>query len=594
MATLPSGIGPIGSAPKGVLTPQMAQEQALLQRRLAIAQALQSQALTPDEHPEYAGMLYRPKYGGLASAARQIAQALIARHEMSGLQDEQANLAQKQYAAQRGAIGSIPGVTPDASSVPSASVQGVAAGVPGQPQPMGLSPDQATAAVAHVTSPNNPTGITVDQAMFLQQNSPEAWQKYVESQLIPTDDVRTASALGRNLTAVGQGEDAKLRAAGVINIAPNATAIIPGMPGPVVGADFTNGRAGGYDQNGRPVMGPIQGSDVIAQQAGQTKAAQEANSILPSVTMADGSQRPMWAGAAAGGGSASSGQPSMSPDQFAAQKQDQMQQILDHAAMMQNKYGMPADKADAYIQDQFKANGINPDQMGNVVPTDGSGKPALTDGLPSPFPMASQAQGVGQSTMDKELAGNRAKQVGDMETDINDSAANAINKKASNVKMLQMLPDVTTGPLAGKVTFLRNLANGLGVSGIKEPTTNQEFDKYAIQNALAAAKQIYGARLTNQDVQTQLNSSPGATLTEKANNYLIGLDNIKQDRAIQRQTVYQKVRSIPGADLTQFPAYFNQNYPDQGISAQTSVAPGAEAPISSNPGLPAGWKVTVH
>jgi hypothetical protein len=571
MATLPNGIAPVGSAPKGVLTPELAQQQAQIQRRLAIAQMLQQEGMSPDEHPEWNAMRIIPRES-IAPGLAKLAQVLAGNKIAGDVQGQQADLARTQYAAQRSAIGSLPGVS------------GGAPGDVSAPQGGGVSPAQAVATVNKVTNPNNPNGLTVDQALYLQQNSPEAWNKYIESQLVPTDEVRTATAEGRNLTQMGQLADAKDRASGVINVAPNSTAFIPGVSTPVVGADFTNGRAGGYTPQGQPVLNAIQGADVIAQQAGQTKAAQESNTILPSVTMADGSVRPMWAGQAAGGGGSAPPAQTGNMSDFADQKRQQMDAINQRAAELVNGGYMTPDQGDKYVKDQYVKNGLNPDENASSAPDPGK--------LPGPVPTINAASGVGQSTMDKSLTESRAKAVGDFETQVNEDAATALTKKASNVKMQQMLPDVTTGPLASKITFVRNIADSLGVTGIKAPDTNQEFEKYAIQNALAAAKQIYGARLTNQDVQTQLNSSPGTNLTEKANNYLISLDNIKQDRLIQRQQVYNAYKQAPNADLTQFQPWFNRYYPDQGIAASVDLSPGAKAPVSDQPEVaPAPAKV---
>lgn len=171
----------------------------------------------------------------------------------------------------------------------------------------------------------------------------------------------------------------------------------------------------------------------------------------------------------------------------------------------------------------------------------------------------------GQSSFDKDLAGHEAGRVSKMIEDVYDKGTHAIEKVAQNNKMMQMLPEITTGPLNKQVTTIKNLAKEVGVD-IGDPTPNQEFEKYAIQGALATAKQIYGGRITNQDVTTQIMSNPGATLTEKAIYQLLKYDNEIQQRHIQKMTALGEYRR-DGGDPREFPVHFAQKYPFQGVAA---------------------------
>lgn len=177
----------------------------------------------------------------------------------------------------------------------------------------------------------------------------------------------------------------------------------------------------------------------------------------------------------------------------------------------------------------------------------------------------SNAIGTSQSTFGQALDRDEAGRVSKMTEDIYDKGTHAIDKVAQNNKMIELLPQITTGPLNKQITMVKNLAASLGAD-LGDPAPNQEFEKYAIQGALASAKQIYGSRITNQDVTTQIMSNPGATLTEKAIYQLLKYDNELQQRNIQKMTALGEYRRA-GGDPREFQVYFSQKYPFQGISA---------------------------
>lgn len=202
------------------------------------------------------------------------------------------------------------------------------------------------------------------------------------------------------------------------------------------------------------------------------------------------------------------------------------------------------------------------------------------------YPTGQQSTGLtgGQTTMGKEMQMEQGKTAGEMEAKINNDANSAVAKIAQNNKMVSLIPEITTGPLSKQITTLKTLGQTLGIN-IGDPSNNQEFEKYAIKGALEGAKQIYGARLTNQDVQSQIMSNPGSNMSEKALYQLIKYDTIVQQRNLDKQKSYFEYQS-DGKPLNQFEMHFNQSNPfmgvgapNQGQSAQES-APAAQQSIA--------------
>lgn len=534
MANLPTGYVATGSAPKGVLSPNDAFAQAQLQRRLAIAQMLQQNAMDGSAYSSLNGMRVIPRMG-LGPAAGQIASALLGGFEYKKAQKEQSDILNNQAARQSAQVDAVYGGGDASGSNPN----------------LGLSKEAFAA--------------------WMRQD-PGGAMKFAAEHSALTDQNRQYAQQGRNLNDVGQLDRAAQVVKGTQTFQPGTTNIVPGSPVPFVAADFGKGTTGGYDTQGNPVLNGMHGNGVLAQLAGQQQAATQANTI-GQVTGPNGAQGPAWLGpvananTAAIGGGASPGQPT-TPADFAASKQQTMQKIMDHAALLQNQYGLSGDRAQKYIADQFNQNGIDPAQMGDIKPTNGTGATPPV----SPIPMGPQSGFVGQSTMDKSLSEKRAGNIAEMEQDINDKAATAQSKLALNKKMVDLLSGTTMGPLADRITAGKNLLHSLGWSG-PDPTNNQELEKYAMQAALENAKQTYGSRITNADLKTLPTWNPSASLTENAFKTIIENDNTRQGRLVQRQTAYNDFRN-KGGDLNQFSSWFNQNYPEMGISASTDTTPG--------------------
>lgn len=192
----------------------------------------------------------------------------------------------------------------------------------------------------------------------------------------------------------------------------------------------------------------------------------------------------------------------------------------------------------------------------------------------------------GQSTSDKSFSQEQGKTLAEYEAKINSDAGAAQQKIVQNNKMLSLVPEITTGPFSKQVTTLKMLTRNVGVD-IGDPSSNQEFEKFAIKGALEGAKQIYGARLTNQDVMSQIMSNPGSTMAEKALYQLIKYDTELQQHLLTKQAAYYDYQ---GPNKARFEMDFNREHPLMGIGApkpgQTAQqsAPGAAIPTFAPPG----------
>jgi hypothetical protein len=219
-----------------------------------------------------------------------------------------------------------------------------------------------------------------------------------------------------------------------------------------------------------------------------------------------------------------------------------------------------------------------PAQPANIQP---AGQPTQPNQPPSTPPGAGGSSfgqiGVSQTPFGQALDKQEADRASAMIGDVQNKGVTAIQKVAANNKMIELLPQITTGPVNKQLTILKNAAQSIGVN-IGDPAQNQEFDKFAVQGALQAAKQIYGSRITNQDVQTQIASNPGATMSEKAIYQMLQWDNQLQQQHIQKMSALKDYQA-GGGDVRQFEPWFAQKYPYQGV---TAPAPGTSADFQVN------------
>jgi hypothetical protein len=606
------GFVPAGVAPKGVLSPNDAFLQMQMQRRMALAKMLQQNGMDGSAYSSVNNMRVVPRLGA-APAISQIAQALLGTYEGNKAYKSQAELMQAQAERQQQAVDSAYGGGSDTAV--------------------------GSGAVGSGVNPN--LGLSKEAFADWYRQDPSAAMKFAGEHSALTDQNRQDVQQGRTLSDVGALNRAHEVVQGTQTFQPGTTSIVPGVSQPFVAADFTKGTQGGYDANGAPTMQGIQGNGVLAQLAGQQQNAVSSNTI-GNVTSPSGASGPAFYGpvAAANTASLTGGQ---APG-FAGQVQVEsggnqnavspagargVSQLMPATAReYEKKMGFPAGSSDTdagingkigqqymsdltskYMKvaggdekvagamarmaynagpgkiDAWMSNGMNPDAL-PAETQNYNGKVADANNGLSPIPTAPQSGFIGQSTQDKALGEKRAGNIGEMEQDINDKAASAQTKLATNQKMMQLLPNVTTGPLADRITAGRNMLHSLGWTG-PDPTNNQELEKYSMQAALENAKQVYGNRITNADLQSLPHWNPSATMTENAFRTVLDADNTRQSRMIQKQTAYNDFRNKNG-DLNQFPSWFNQNYPEMGVSASTSTKPGEGAVIAPSAQSQAG------
>lgn len=215
------------------------------------------------------------------------------------------------------------------------------------------------------------------------------------------------------------------------------------------------------------------------------------------------------------------------------------------------------DEANAGAQGEIQPPGF-------VTKVPGINQPAQP--LPN-VPSVGGIGGYGQTPQEKKLSESRGENIASSEKKINEEADLALNKIVQNNKMIGLLPQVELGPLSARITNFKAMMKEMGINlPGKDPTSSQEYEKYAYQGAIAGAKQAFGARITNLEVDTLIKSSPGRNITEQANNALLKFDNIVQQRKLDRQSKFYQYQG-QGGDLNQFDSWYNQNSPLEGMSA---------------------------
>jgi hypothetical protein len=190
---------------------------------------------------------------------------------------------------------------------------------------------------------------------------------------------------------------------------------------------------------------------------------------------------------------------------------------------------------------------------------------------------------TGAGTVQQKLQEEQGQSAATQEDKINLDAETALGKMANNKQMRSLLPSLTTGAFAKQVTAAKSVLQSMGITptddsgNIIDPSTNQEFEKYAIKGALESAKQIYGSRLTNQDVENQLKSNPGSTMSQKAMYQILKNDDLLQQRKLDAQHAYFNEYKGPP---NQFQMWFDQRHPLNGLTAPTASKPAAETAYS--------------
>lgn len=141
----------------------------------------------------------------------------------------------------------------------------------------------------------------------------------------------------------------------------------------------------------------------------------------------------------------------------------------------------------------------------------------------------------------------------------------ADQKIALNEQAMKELSSAELGPLSDTLTKYRGTLKELGVPdsliGGDSVTPTQELRKYLVNNAIQGARQLYGNRMTQQEVQMQKEeSNPSDKMTLQAVQDLVKFQNIQNQYAKQRALDYDKYVQR-GGDPRRFESWYATNFP---------------------------------
>jgi hypothetical protein len=535
------------------------------QRQSQLAQALMQGAMTPLSSPEtqsVRGVYVQPRIGAV-SAASKIAEALMGRSATQKAIQSQVQMARmlnQAYApgGQPVSDGTPLQQAPDsAGSNTDATNQGV------QPlinRPNGQSLDQTvhnTQPTFSPQNPRNPWGLPADVARNLAMTDPKAYAQMLQG----PEAVQLGRIAGLNSQQAAQAAFAKQTA---IEQRPGATIIDPVTGRRMVGADPSRGEYYVTGADGSVTALPIQNDATLqAWRAGLTTAQQQQNTPRE-IPMGGGVTRlgyppapPALGGTVGPSGAPAAPQPPVQPQP-----------------------GGPG------------AASPQPAPMGSPVP---GARPA-----PAPrAPAAPQAQGAWSTVPKLQVPNSPGQTSNDFQTGVlKDAAAkhaelvNSYGQQAAtadqqlqyNAQALRALPNAEVGPMSEWLTTNRARLIEAGVPQSLIPgsgesvTPTLELNKYLKNAALQGARSIYGARMTQNEVNLQTEEmSPSPHMTRDAIASLIKQGNIQAQYQKQRASDYNQYRSM-GGDPMQFESWYAQHRPLSRFAAQqtTPTTPGKD------------------
>jgi hypothetical protein len=211
--------------------------------------------------------------------------------------------------------------------------------------------------------------------------------------------------------------------------------------------------------------------------------------------------------------------------------------------------------------------------------------PAAPTGMWSTVPKLTIPQGIGTNPI---VAGHieNAKEIArGLSTDFGNEADTATQKMNNNNEALNALPNAEVGPLTHWLTDNRAKLAELGLpvpkSGSITPT--YVLNKNLLNSALQGAKQIYGARMTSNEVMLQKNeAAPSTATTAAAIKSLIMQDNAKNAYFVKRANDFSKYVSM-GGDPTQFKAWYAKSRPLIQFAREYAADPRALAMLKEHP-----------
>jgi hypothetical protein len=302
---------------------------------------------------------------------------------------------------------------------------------------------------------------------------------------------------------------------------------------------------------GFPVAG-VRGSGMSPQE--YSEAIDKANAPI-SIKNSDGSetQTPAWKYAQ------SQGMPVKSAADYVKQKVDAQQAIAQHKQMVQDHF--TAQRTQQQIAQGQQPGGAQPgDQPGAAAtPADPVLRQALTDPeykLQVPKVIAGTSQTPAQAEQAKTIVQAR--------TDLLKDSQDATSAAAQSMQYMQAAKAILNSkqvPTTGAYGALLAKASALMPGQSVDATNYAEVAKYLGNAALAQAKGIYGARMTQSEVGLQLNElSPSTKMTDAAIRDLLDT-NIRSAAYTINAARKSKVYLASGGDPQKYSDWLENYYP---------------------------------
>jgi hypothetical protein len=239
------------------------------------------------------------------------------------------------------------------------------------------------------------------------------------------------------------------------------------------------------------------------------------------------------------------------------------------------------------------APGMQPSQTMGPVQAPPSPRPFASPGAqpqPNPadpwstMPKLEMPTGLGQTTYQKGIAEQQSATAGKLTTKYGEISEQASQRKAFNDQALSLVDQADTGPKAVAIADVKNwLVSRFHVPEShfeNTPSATTALQKDLVNAATQKAKQQFGSRITQSEVQLMLTrASPNVDMTKAAMRYLIQSDNAQLDYQIGQGAGLEKYLKS-GGDPLHFETWYAKTFPmtnTVGAVHLQSGAPKAEA-----------------
>ncbi len=267
-----------------MLTPaEMQVQQQAIDRQRKIAEYLQQQSMTPEQGQMISGHYVAPHP---AQYLNKLAQALIGASDQKSLDKKQLDMVNQQGDTLRAAFGLGGNAAPQmaAQDAPAAIQQGLAQGAAAGsvgPTPENLQRVAAALQGQPVPQAQNKMVLPgMDNGLAFQayNTDPKAYLGKMMDEFKSTDAMKENRAYGINNADAGAMRRAEMLVKGTLKTSPNDVTRDPITGAMTVTPDFKSGTFGAIGPDGKPSMGAIAGSGVLADLAGAQKRAESAGS----------------------------------------------------------------------------------------------------------------------------------------------------------------------------------------------------------------------------------------------------------------------------------------------------------------------------